>query len=99
MPNIGVHCRKQSVCLGKPEAALPVGTDRRNSRKYSGHDAAVNCIGVVMDIWEKLYMQAKEEYYPQDITPFVHAHHVVCALESEDGRIYTGFCIVPFSSG
>lgn len=59
----------------------------------------MNCIGVVMDIWEKLYMQAKEEYYPQDITPFVHAYHVVCALESEDGRIYTGFCIVPFSSG
>ena len=46
-----------------------------------------------MDIWKKLYTQAKEEYHPQDVTPFVHAHHVVCALESEDGRIYTGFCI------
>ena len=46
-----------------------------------------------MDIWEKLYAQAKDEYHPQDVTPFVHAHHVVCALESEDGRIYTGFCI------
>lgn len=46
-----------------------------------------------MDIWEKLYTRAKEEYHPQDVTPFVHAHHVVCALESEGGRIYTGFCI------
>lgn len=55
-----------------------------------------------MDIWEKLYTQAKEEYHPQDVTPFVHAHHVVCALESEDGRIYTGFCmpvLIYFNSG
>lgn len=46
-----------------------------------------------MDIWEKLYRQAEKEYHPEDVSPFVHAHHVVCALESEDGRIYTGFCI------
>lgn len=46
-----------------------------------------------MDIWEELYRRAKEEYHPEDVTPFVYAHHVVCALESEDGRIYTGFCI------
>jgi len=46
-----------------------------------------------IDIWEKLYNKAKEQYYPTDVSPFIYAHHVVCALESEDGRIFTGFCI------
>lgn len=46
-----------------------------------------------MDIWEELYNKAKAEYYPTDVSPFVYAHHVVCALESADGRIFTGFCI------
>ena len=47
----------------------------------------------VMDIWEKLYSKAKECYCPKDVSPFVYAHHVVCALESENGEVYTGFCI------
>lgn len=46
-----------------------------------------------MDIWEKLYAKAKEQYHPEEVSPFVYAHHVVCALESENGDIYTGFCI------
>jgi len=46
-----------------------------------------------MDIWEKLYQMAKKEYHPEDVSPFIQAHHVVCALENEDGTIYTGFCI------
>ena len=46
-----------------------------------------------MDIWEKLYTQARAQYCPQEVSPFVYAHHVVCALESENGEIYTGFCI------
>ena len=46
-----------------------------------------------MDIWEKLYQRAKKECHPEDVSPFIQAHHVVCALESEDGTIYTGFCI------
>lgn len=46
-----------------------------------------------MDIWEKLYEKAAKQYAPQDVTPFVYAHHVVCALESESGEIFTGFCI------
>ncbi|HBF15718.1 MAG TPA: cytidine deaminase [Clostridiales bacterium] len=46
-----------------------------------------------MDIWETLYRQAEKEYHPTDVSPFIQAHHVVCALESEDGTIYTGFCI------
>ena len=46
-----------------------------------------------MDIWETLYLKAKEQYHPEELTPFIQAHHVVCALESENGEIYAGFCI------
>lgn len=46
-----------------------------------------------MDIWERLYEAAKRQYHPEDVTPSIYAHHVVCALESENGEIYTGFCI------
>jgi len=46
-----------------------------------------------MDIWEKLYEQARGLYHPQEVSPFIYAHHVVCAIESVSGRIYTGFCI------
>lgn len=46
-----------------------------------------------MDIWEELYLEAKKEYHPEEVSPFVYAHHVVCALESESGKIFTGFCI------
>lgn len=46
-----------------------------------------------MDIWEKLYNQAKKEYHPEEVSPFIMAHHVVCAIEAEDGQIFTGFCI------
>lgn len=46
-----------------------------------------------MDIWNTLYEKAKEQYHPEEVTPFITAHHVVCALEAENGEIYTGFCI------
>ena len=46
-----------------------------------------------MDIWEKLYQTAKTLYHPEDVTPFIYAHNVVCALEAENGEIFTGFCI------
>lgn len=46
-----------------------------------------------MDIWGKLCAAAQEQYHPGDVSPFIYAHHVVCALESENGKIYTGFCI------
>lgn len=46
-----------------------------------------------MDIWEKLYNEAKKEYHPETVSPFIDAHHVVCAIEAENGEIYTGFCI------
>lgn len=46
-----------------------------------------------MDIWEKLYEVARAQYHPEDVSPFVYAHHVVAALEAENGEIFTGFCI------
>ena len=46
-----------------------------------------------MDIWESLYEAAAKEYHPEDVSPFVYVHHVVCALEADNGEIYTGFCI------
>lgn len=46
-----------------------------------------------MDIWKELYETARAQYRPQEVSPFVYAHHVVCALESGNGEIYTGFCI------
>ena len=41
-----------------------------------------------MDIWERLYLKAKEQYHPKEVSPFIYAHHVVCALESENGEIF-----------
>ena len=46
-----------------------------------------------IDIWEKLYNSAKALYHPQYISLFIYTNHVVCALEAENGDIYTGFCI------
>ena len=46
-----------------------------------------------MDIWERLYEKANAEYHPEDVSPFIYAHNVVCALEAENGEIYVGFCI------
>ncbi len=46
-----------------------------------------------MDIWERLYEEAKQQYHPQELSPFIEAYHVACALESENGMIYSGFCI------
>lgn len=46
-----------------------------------------------MDIWEEMYLKAKGEYHPEKVSPFIDAHHVVAAVQSESGKIYTGFCI------
>lgn len=46
-----------------------------------------------MDIWEKMYEEAKKEYHPEKVSPFIDAHHVVSAVQSESGKIFTGFCI------
>lgn len=44
-----------------------------------------------MDIWKKLYLMAKEEDHPESVSPFIEAHHVVCALESENSEIIRDF--------
>ena len=41
-----------------------------------------------MDIWEKLYLEAKALYAPQEISDFVYARHVVAAVEAADGQIF-----------
>ena len=46
-----------------------------------------------MNIWEELHQAALSEYHPEEISPFITAHHVSAAVETEDGRIYAGFCI------
>ena len=46
-----------------------------------------------MNIWDKLCEEAKKEYHPEKLSPFINAHHVACALEAENGGIYSGFCI------
>ncbi len=46
-----------------------------------------------MDIWEEMYEKVKREYHPEEISPFITAHHVVAAVQSESGKIFTGFCI------
>ena len=46
-----------------------------------------------MDIWEKLYNEAKKHYNPHDLSPFFYSNHVSCAIEAENGEIYHGFCI------
>ena len=48
---------------------------------------------MILDIWEKMYNKAKVEYHREQVSPFIVAHHVVSAVESEDGEIFTGFCI------
>ena len=46
-----------------------------------------------MDIWDTMYEKAKPQFHPNEVSPFVYAHHVVCAIEAENGEIFTGFCI------
>ena len=46
-----------------------------------------------MDIWEEMYEAAKKEFHPEEVSPFIMAHHVVAAVQSESGKIFTGFCI------
>ena len=29
----------------------------------------------------------------EEVSPFIYAHHAVCAIEAENEDIYTGFCI------
>lgn len=40
-----------------------------------------------MDIWNKLYKKASEQYHSEEVSPFIDAYHVVCAIEAENRRI------------
>ena len=46
-----------------------------------------------MDIWNQLYEKAKQEYHPEDVSPFVMTHHVVCTLEVETQRYSQAFAL------
>lgn len=45
-----------------------------------------------MDIWYKLFNQAKILYKPHEVFPFIYGQHVLTALEADNGGIDTGFC-------
>ena len=44
-----------------------------------------------MDLWEKMYKKAKEQYHPEEVSPFIYAHNVVCAIEAENGEMLNYF--------
>lgn len=45
-----------------------------------------------MATWQELYEQSKDLYRPHEVSPFIYSHHVVAALEAEDGQVFTGVC-------
>ena len=51
-----------------------------------------------MDIWEKLFNEAKKVQNDRRISPFIDAGGVSAALLSKSGFIYTGVCIDTASS-
>lgn len=46
-----------------------------------------------MDIWEKLYNEAKRVQNGREISPFVEAGGVAAAILTKAGNIYVGVCI------
>lgn len=46
-----------------------------------------------MDIWERMYEATAAKHNPRDVSPFIYAFNVVCAIEADNGDIYTGTCI------
>ena len=45
------------------------------------------------DIWDKLYLKAKEVQHDRKISNYIEAGGVAAAIESESGKIYTGVCV------
>ena len=37
-----------------------------------------------------MYEKAKEQYHPEEVSPFIYAHNVVCAIEAEKWRYLYG---------
>ena len=73
--------------------ALEAYRERLAEMKAAGPGSTPEKGETSMDIWDKLYEKARQQYHPEEVSPFVTVHHVVCALEAENGDIYTGFCI------
>ena len=46
-----------------------------------------------MDIWEKLYIEAKKVQNGRTISPFIDAGGVAAAILTKSGNIYVGVCI------
>lgn len=46
-----------------------------------------------MDIWNKLYSEAKARLNSRTISPFIEAGSVAAAILTDKGNIYTGVCI------
>lgn len=46
-----------------------------------------------MDIWDKLYQEAKKVQNGRSISPFIDAGAVAAAILTKSGTIYTGVCI------
>lgn len=46
-----------------------------------------------MDIWEKLYTEAKRVQHNRAISPFIDAGGVAAAILTKSGNIYVGICI------
>ena len=46
-----------------------------------------------MDIWEKLYNEAKRVHNPRTISPMAEAGGVAAALLTKAGNVYVGVCI------
>ena len=46
-----------------------------------------------MDIWDKLYEEAKKKINQRTISPFIEAGGVSAAILTDKGNIYTGVCI------
>ena len=40
-----------------------------------------------MDIWERMYEKAKDQYHPEEVSPFIYAHNVVCAIEAAANKL------------
>lgn len=46
-----------------------------------------------MDVWEKLYLSAKEVLNDRTVSPFIDAGGVAAAILTKRGNIYVGVCI------
>ncbi|OJU09161.1 MAG: cytidine deaminase [Clostridiales bacterium 43-6] len=51
-----------------------------------------------MDIWEKLFDEAKKVHNSREISPFIDAGGVSAAILTKKGNIYVGVCIDTDSS-